>query len=42
MNGSYIYWLREKGFEINIKKSDKVEIAKYTGAISAKYMSTAN
>ena len=42
MNGSYIYWLKEKGIEVSIKKIDKVEIPKYTGAISAKYMSTAN
>lgn len=40
MNGSYVYWLKEKGLEVSIKKLDKVEIPKYTGAISAKYMST--
>ena len=42
MTGSYIYWLREKGIVVSIKKMNKVEIPKYTGAISSKYMSTGN
>lgn len=36
--GSYIELLKEKGIIVSIKKSNKVEIPKYTGAISAKYM----
>ena len=39
MIGSYIYYLREAGISVTIKKSNKVEIPKYTGLISAKYMS---
>lgn len=38
MAGSYNDFLREWGIVIEIKKSNKVEIPKYTGAISAKYM----
>ncbi len=38
MAGSYNDQLREYGIVIEIKKSNKVEIPKYTGAISAKYM----
>lgn len=36
--GSYVELLRENGIEVTIKKSSKVKISKYTGAISAKYM----
>ena len=36
--GSYIELLREKGIVVSIKKSDSIEIPKYTGAISSKYM----
>lgn len=36
--GSYIELLREKGIVVSIKKSNSVEITKYTGAISSKYM----
>ena len=42
MTGSYIYWLREKGIVVNIKKTSKVEIPKYTGAISSKYIKPEN
>ena len=42
MNGSTLYWLREKGIEVSVKRLDKVEIPKYTGAISAKYMTIAD
>ena len=42
MMGSYIYWLREKGIVVNIKKVNKVEISKYTGVISSKYMNVKN
>ena len=42
MAGSYIYYMREKGITVNIRKMNKVEIPKYTGAISAKYMNTEN
>lgn len=37
--GGYIERLKEKGIVVNIKKSNKIEIPKYTGAISSKYMS---
>ena len=37
--GGYIEYLKEKGIVINIKKLNSVEIPKYTGVISAKYMS---
>lgn len=37
--GSYIESMRDYGNVIEIKKQNKVEIPKYTGAISAKYMS---
>lgn len=37
--GGYISLLEEKGIVVTIKKSDKIQIPKYTGAISAKYMS---
>lgn len=36
--GSYIEELRDNGIVVTIKKSNKVEIPKYTGAISEKYM----
>lgn len=36
--GSYIEILREYGNEVTIKKLNKVEIPKYTGAITSKYM----
>lgn len=36
--GSYIELLREKGIVVNIKKLNIVEIPKYNGVISAKYM----
>lgn len=36
--GSYIEGLRDNGIVVSIKKSNKIEIPKYTGAISAKYM----
>lgn len=39
MAGGYNERLREAGIIVEIKKSNKVEIPKYTGAISAKYMS---
>ena len=39
MLGSYTYRLRENGIVVTIKKANKVEIPKYSGAISAKYMS---
>lgn len=42
MPGSYTYRLRENGIIVSIKKSNKVEISKYTGAITAKYMSVQN
>ena len=38
MAGSYNDQLRDWGIIIEIKKSNKVEIPKYTGVISAKYM----
>ena len=38
--GSYIENLRYNGVEVTLKKLNKVEIPKYTGAISAKYMTT--
>lgn len=37
--GGYIEKLKENGIVVNIKKSNKIEIPKYTGAISSKYMS---
>ena len=37
--GGYIERLREYGIVFSLKKLDKVEIPKYNGAISAKYMS---
>lgn len=40
MLGSYAYRLRENGIVVTIKKMNKVEIPKYSGAISAKYMKT--
>lgn len=36
--GSYIELLRENGIVVTIKKSNSVEISKYSGAISSKYM----
>ena len=36
--GGYIEKLQENGIVVNIKKSNKIEIPKYTGAISSKYM----
>ncbi len=36
--GGYIRELRSYGIVVNIKKSNKVEIPKYTGAISAQYI----
>ena len=36
--GGYIELLKEKGIVVNIKKVNSVEIPKYTGVISAKYM----
>ena len=42
MTGSYSYWLKEKGIVVSIKKSNKVEIPKYTGAISSKYIKAEN
>lgn len=36
--GSYIEELRNYGIVVTIKKSSKVEIPKYTGAITSKYM----
>lgn len=36
--GSYIELLREKGIVVTIKKSNSIQIQKYAGAISAKYM----
>lgn len=36
--GSYIESLRDNGIVVSVKKLNKVEIPKYTGAISAKYM----
>ena len=36
--GSYIEKMRDYGIVVLINKMDKVEIPKYTGAISAKYM----
>lgn len=36
--GSYIELLREKGIVVTIKKSSSIEIPKYSGAISSKYM----
>lgn len=36
--GSYIEALRDNGIVVTIKKSNKVEIPKYTGAITSKYM----
>lgn len=38
--GSYIELLREKGIVVTIRKLNKVEIPKYTGAITSKYMKT--
>lgn len=38
MPGSYIDILRENGIVVDVKKSNNIEIQKYTGAISAKYM----
>ena len=40
MGGSYIQELKRNGIVVTIKKSDEVEIPKYSGAISAKYMKT--
>lgn len=40
--GSYIETMREYGLVVTIKKSDKVQIPKYTGLISSKYMKTQN
>lgn len=36
--GGYIELLKEKGIVVSIKKVNSVEIPKYTGVISAKYM----
>lgn len=36
--GGYVEKLKENGIVVNIKKTNKVEITKYTGAISSKYM----
>lgn len=36
--GGYIEILKESGIVVNIKKLNNVEIPKYTGAISAKYL----
>lgn len=36
--GSYVELLRENGIVVNIKKLDSIEVEKYTGAISSKYM----
>ena len=36
--GGYVEALRGYGIVVNIKKSDNVEIPKYTGIISSKYM----
>lgn len=36
--GSYIEILREKDIVVNIKKNNNIEIPKYTGVISSKYM----
>lgn len=36
--GSYIELLREKGIVVTIKKLNSIQIQKYAGAISAKYM----
>jgi len=36
--GSYIEKLREYGIVVTFKKSNNVEIPKYTGAITSKYM----
>lgn len=36
--GSYIEAMRESGISVTIKKSNNVEIPKYTGVISSKYM----
>lgn len=36
--GGYIEFLREKGIVVTIKKLNSIEIPKYTGTISSKYM----
>lgn len=36
--GSYIEKLREVGIVVNIKKQNKIEVPKYSGVISSKYM----
>lgn len=36
--GSYIERIRDYGNVVTIKKLNKVEIPKYTGAITSKYM----
>lgn len=36
--GDYIELLKENGIQVTIKKSNNIQIPKYTGAISAKYM----
>ena len=36
--GSYIEIIRDYGNVVTIKKLNKVEIPKYTGAITSKYM----
>lgn len=40
--GGYIERLREYGIVFTLKKSNNVQIQKYNGAISAKYMTTQN
>ena len=38
--GGYVERLREEGVVVNIKKSNNIKIAKYTGVIPSKYMLT--
>ena len=38
LEGSYIEELRSWGIVVTVKKINKIEIPKYTGAITSKYM----